>query len=560
MAFVSKRWEIKSKIDKKKENSTEDIIKVLLKNRKIGTLDKEKEFFNPPHPGLVSLKDLEISEKEIEKAIARLKVAIEKKEKIFVYGDYDCDGICATAVLWETLFKLGANVLPYIPERVKEGYGLNVETLKKLKKENSDLGLIFTVDHGIVSEKKVDIAQELGIDVVVTDHHEPGKIKPAALAIIHTTKVCGAAVSWFLAREIRKHFKLDNNLDEGLDLVAIGTIADQMPLLEINRSIAKHGLEALNKTERVGLNELFTESGLTKGRIGTYAVGFIIAPRLNSMGRLTNAIDSLRLLCTKNEGRAKEIAATIGSTNKKRQSIVDEVILHARSTVLTQAGESIIVIADESYHEGVIGLAAAKIVEEFWRPAIVLSKKGDLAKASARSIPGFNIIEAIRNVEELLIEGGGHPMAAGFSIKVEHIDLFIKKIREVSTPLLTEEVLSKKLTIDMELAFSEINDDLLKYLLKFEPFGLGNPEPVFMTKSLTPLYLRAIGSDGRHIKFKVSSSEGTQFSAIGFSMSDILPDLEKSKSIDLAYSLQENTWNGSSSIELKVKDVKIKND
>jgi single-stranded-DNA-specific exonuclease len=537
------KWEVLGKARKK------DLVDILLENRGIKTAKEKKEFFNPTRPEKLSLKELGISSVEIMKAVKRIKQAKAKKEKVIVYGDYDADGICATAILWECLYyKLGLNVLPYIPERFSEGYGLNIESLKKLKEKDPDLSLILTVDHGIVADKKVDVAKELGIDVIITDHHEKGKTVPKAYAVVHTTKISGSGVAWILAREL--------GATTGLELAALGTISDQLALIGPNRSIAKYGLEALRETKRPGLLSLFEEAGIEKEKIGTYEVGYIIAPRINAMGRLTNAIDSLRLLCTKDRKRAGELADLVGRTNFERQKIVETVVAHAKEKLGKDVTESIIVLSHESYHEGVIGLAAAKLVERFYRPAIVLSKKKDISKASARSIFGFNIIEAIRKLEDLYIEGGGHPMAAGFSIETSKIKEFAKRINEISKPLLTEEILSRRLKIDLEIDFNQVNQKLYDRLKEFEPTGLGNYQPSFMTKNVEILEARTVGRDNTHLKLKLKK-DNLVFDAIAFGFGNLQPKIAPETEIDMVYSIEENIWNNRTSLQLKIKDIKI---
>ncbi len=535
------KWEI---LGKGKIKNSNDIVTILLKNRGI-TKDKEqKEFFNPKDPSKISLKELDINEVEVKKAVKRIKASIKSKEKVFVYGDYDCDGICATAIMWEALHDLRINVLPYIPDRFSEGYGLNIESIKKLKEDNPDLGLIVTVDHGIVADKKVDIATELGIDIIITDHHQLGKTKPKAFATIHTTKISGSGVSFVVSRELGN--------ESGLELAALGTIADQLPLTGINRSIVKYGLKQLNETKRVGLLSLFQSSGIQKGNIGTYEVGFVIAPRINAMGRLGHAIDSLRILCTKSREKAAELSTLLSKTNLERQKIVEEVILHARASV---TDEKIIVLSHESYHEGVIGLAAGRITEEFYRPAIVLSKKGDISKASARSISGFNIIEAIRKLDNLIIEGGGHSMAAGFSIKTSLIDKFKKEINKIAKEFLNEDILLRKIKIDLEINFNLITLDFLRKLEEFSPTGYGNPNPTFITRRVEVLDTKIIGQTAKHLKLRLRQG-GQVFGSIYFgggkSYSELTPDTK----IDIVYQVEENTWNGYTNIQLKIKDLK----
>ena len=541
----SRRWEVLAKSSKFSPDLKE-IEKILLRNRGVKGDKAKKEFLSSTSPEKLSLKNLGISKSQVKKAAQRIKKAGRKGEAIIVYGDYDADGICATAILWERLYSLGLNVLPYIPERFSEGYGLNAKSIKKLKEENPNLGLIITVDHGIVASSKVEAAKKLGIDVIITDHHQPGKKKPKSYALVHTIQIGGAAIAWILAREIKRS-------PDGLELVAIGTIADQLPLIGANRSFAKFGIEALNTTQRLGLNALYSEAGIVKGDIGPYEVGFIIAPRINAMGRLVHAIDSLRLLCTKNEGRAGKLARLLNKTNLERQRIVEEVVVHARGSVVDTKG--IIVLAHESYHEGVIGLAAAKLVEEFYRPAIVISKKGEIAKASARSILGFNIIETIRKLENFLLEGGGHPMAAGFSIETTKIEDFTKKINEVAIPLLTKDILTKKLKIDLEINFSRLGMELLALIKSFEPTGLGNPTPTFATRKVSVNDARVVGKEGTHLKLNLEEG-GKALEAIAFGLGGIYPKLSPDTKIDIAYTLEENTWNGRKSLQLKVKDLK----
>jgi single-stranded-DNA-specific exonuclease len=538
------KWEVLIK------SKGKNIIDALLENRGIKTQKEKREFFNSTRPEKLSLKKLKISEVEVKKAIKRIKTAIKTKEKVIVYGDYDADGICGTAILWECLYSLGLNVLPYIPERFSEGYGLNIESIRKLKKEDSKLDLIITVDHGIVADKKVDVANELGIDVIITDHHQKGKPVPNVFSLIHTTEISGSAIAWILSREL-------GNLG-GLELAAIGTISDQLPLIGLNRSFAKYGLEALNKTKRPGLLALFEEAGIKSGEIGPYEVGFIIAPRINAMGRLTHAIDSLRLLCTKDRKRARDLADLVGKTNLERQKIVETVVAHVlRQTRDKPFNSEVIVVAHESYHEGVIGLAAAKLVEQFYRPAIVFSKKGDISKASARSISGFNIIEAIRKLEGLYLEGGGHPMAAGFSIETAKIEEFSKQINKIAEPLLTEEILSKKLKIDLEIDFNQINNGLCNKIKTFEPTGLGNFPPAFITKNVEVVEARTVGRDNTHLKLKLKK-ENIVFDAIGFGLASVYT-LVSGALIDIVYSIEENIWNEHKNLQLKIKDIKIRN-
>jgi len=541
MTNQTKKWEL---LVKEKPENAEKIVKILLKNRNI---KDSKEFFDPTDPMKISLKSLGIKESEVKKAIGRIRKAKKSGEQVIIYGDYDADGITATAIMWEALHSLGLNVLPHIPDRFEEGYGINSESIRNLKLKINNLSLIITVDNGIVGYEGIKTANQLGIDVIVIDHHQKGKENPKAFSIIHTTEICGSALAYFFGKEF-----LGRSID--LELAAIGTVADQMPLIGINRSIVKYGLESLNSTKRPGLRAIFENSKIEN--IGTYEINYIIAPRINAMGRLAQGIDSLRLLCTTKLSRARELSELLNKTNLERQKIVDQVTLHALGQVKNKAIPSVIIMASEDYHEGVIGLAAGKLVEQFYRPAIVFSKNGKISKASARSIPGFNIIEAIRYVD-LHLEGGGHPMAAGFSIETEKIEIFSKKINEYADKLLTDELLERKLKIDCEIKFDQINPGLVERINKFEPAGLGNPGPTFMSNDVEIVEIKTVGRDAKHLKLKLKQYEHV-FDSIFFGGGEKYSKLVSGSKVDVVYSIEENVWNGYKNLQLKIKDINVK--
>lgn len=555
------KWEILDKTkNRKSEIKIDGILNILLANRGLKTKKQREEFFSPQNPEKLNIEELGIDTVMLKKAVKRIRKAKELDEQIIIYGDYDADGICATAILWETLYSLTKKVSPYIPDRFEEGYGINGKSIEKIKIENPDVKLIITVDNGIVAHEALDKANDLGIDVIVTDHHQKEKRLPKAYAIIHTDKISGAGISWILAREIKIRFRIQDFgfKNNDLELAAIGTIADQMPLVDANRSFAKYGLEALNKTERSGLLALFEEAAIKKGSLGTYEVNFVIAPRLNAMGRLEHAIESLRLLCTTNHNKARELAFYLGKTNRKRQKIVDEIVLHAHKEAKKRIWKGVILVSHKSYHEGVIGLAASKLVEEFWRPAIVLSEGKKISKASARSISDFNIIESIRKLNELILGGGGHPMAAGFSIETTKIKAFKNKLDKISAPLLTDLVLARRIKVDTEIGFEDINIDLLKELEKFEPAGIGNPTPIFLTKKVNIMDVRTVGVNGKHLKL-VLEKDGLTYGAIAFNKGEFIKKLKVRSKIDIVYNLISDDWNGKDKLQLKIKDIKISN-
>ncbi|MDO8341097.1 MAG: single-stranded-DNA-specific exonuclease RecJ [Candidatus Woesebacteria bacterium] len=535
------KWQILSE--------SKDITKTLLDNRGIKSKKEKEDFLKPRNPLDISLEEFGINKNKLKEVVKRLKEAKKKNERIVIFGDYDCDGICATAILWENLYSLGFDCLPYIPNRFSEGYGIKVESINKLKekyeedKKSSPIKLIITVDNGIVAYDAISKAKDLGIDVIVCDHHTLGDKKLTTKFILHSTKICGSALAYVLSSQFSKKIK-------GLELAAIGTISDQMQLIGVNRSIVKWGLEELSKTGRIGLKALINESKLT--RVGVYEIGYILAPRINAMGRLANALDSLRLLCTKDSKKAFDLAKILGETNVQRQKIVDEVLNKALKQVKVESNEIIVISGD--YHEGVIGLASGKVTEKYYRPSVVFSINKEISKASARSIYGFNIIEAIKSTK-LILEGGGHPMAAGFSIKTEKIEEFTKKLIKISKSLLTDGILSKKLKIDMSLDFAQIDQKLIDLLKKFEPTGYGNFQPVFMTKKAEIIESKSIGSDGKHLKLKIRQSKIT-LDAVWFNY-DLSKINQKTKLIDIAYTTEENIWNNRSLIQLKIKDINI---
>lgn len=542
------KWDL---LHTKIEADSKSIIHELLKNRNIKSKTEITEFLNPIDPIDIKITDLGIKKADLKKILKRLNIAKKKKEKIVVFGDYDADGVCATAILWESLYKLGYDAMPFIPDRFDGGYGIKKSSFDNPKIIELNPKLIITVDNGIVAHEALKEAKKRGIDVIIVDHHTKETKKLLSDYVLHSTLVCGSALSWFLSRELSCKVGpcrlAGSDLNISLDLVALGTIADQMPLLGINRSLVKFGLPELSKTKRVGLQSMFKDSKILD--VGVYEVGYIIAPRINAMGRLANATDSLRFLCTRDPKKASDLNQILNETNIERQKIVDDVLGQTLKQV--QGGEKVIVISG-SYHEGVIGLASGKITEKFYRPSIVLSEDGGISKASARSISGFNIIEAIKETG-LIIEGGGHPMAAGFSIETSKISEFRIKINKHAEKTLTEEVLERKLKIDMEIDFDQINKNLVEELKKFEPTGQGNYSPVFTTSDVKVAEVKLVGSEGKHLKLKLEQN-GIKFDAIWFSATNS-SILTPNSPVSIAYSIDENVWNSKTSIQLKIKDI-----
>jgi len=539
---INNSWKIKTNSPPKKNSKW--LLDVLAKNRGLTTPKKLADFLNPKLEHI-----LEVQLTETQKAVTRILKARSKKEKIIVYSDYDADGICATAIMWETIFDLGTNVLPYVPHRIKEGYGLSTGAITKLAKDK--VKLIITVDHGVTAASQIEHAKNLGVDVIVTDHHVLPQKLPRPLALVHTVDLCGAGVSWRLCWEIVKAMSpaYKEKLIEKLELASLATIADLVPLIGASRAIVKLGLEKISQTKRPGIKALIKASNINRS-ITTYELGHILAPRINAMGRIEHAIDSLRLLCAKNARQADELSQLLSKTNSLRQDLTTKAFLIARDLVEEKA--LVQIISHEDLHEGVIGLVAARLVEIFYKPAIVIAKGKIYSKGSARSIPGFNIVEAIRSSSEYLVDGGGHPMAAGFTIETRHIETFRQKIQSYASAKIVEGILNPTVEIECELQKEDINRNSLEIIKEFEPYGVSNPNPVFLTRNMLVEDVRCVGNESQHLKLQVDG-----INAIGFNMGQMRAKIRPGYQIDLVYALQEDSYNGNGSIQLKIKDLTV---
>lgn len=534
-----------------------EIIDIILQKRGIAKEQKD-EFFTPPNPENLSVEKVGINKDEVEKSVKRIRKAIKNKEKIIIFGDYDVDGVCASAILWESLYALGANVLPHIPSRFTEGYGLKTESLEALKKEHPDTGLIITVDNGITAKTSVEFAKSLGLDVIITDHHQPGEAIPKAHSIIHTTSISGSSIAYFLARS------LGFIAPDHLGLATLGTVADVLPLTSFNRSIVAHGLGILRETKRPGIVALCNDSGVKQEEIGTFHIGFIIGPRLNSAGRIEHAMDSLRLLCTRNFVRAAGLAEKLGMTNRVRQEKTQNIVDYIEANFAPSWKNNLpklLFVHDPSFDEGVVGIVAGRLVEKYARPSIVVSQQEKFSKGSARSILGVNIIETIKKLDPGLFESaGGHPMAAGFTIRTKNLKTVHKNLLDITEKEITDDQLVKNLNFDCELAFENITEELERAIRKFEPFGFGNRDPLFLTHNVFVKAAKRVGKHSEHLKLLLGQeNNGKTFdiSAIGFQMGEIYPKLSPRQPVQIVYSIEQDHWNDASSLQLKLKDVKL---
>jgi len=526
--------QIKLKSDKiiDKDTTVQELITILLKNRQIPK-EAVREFIYPSYP--------EIKLNHLQKAVTRIQKAIKNKENILIYGDYDVDGLTATAILWNVLNKLGAKVTPFIPHRHHDGYGFKSESFFRFQKEkNLKFDLIITVDNGIVADKEFkDISKSAfggKCDIIITDHHLPKEKLPKVYTIIHSTKYSGSAISWVLAHALDK--------DADLGLAALGTVADCLPLTGINRNIVVHGLKKMNTDPSLGIRQLLAISGNKKEILTTYDLGFVLGPRLNAAGRMDNPTDGLRLLCSTSKAMADKYASILDKHNTTRRDFEKEGILKAEK--LRHPEASIIVIADNSFLPGIIGLIAGRLTEKYHLPSIIIAQDKEISKASCRSISQVNIVEVLRHFSDLLLDLGGHAGAAGFSILTKNIPIFTKKLEKYLT-----QKFDKITEIDAEMSLSAVNMRNINAISKLEPFGIGNPKPIFLLKNIKINSFRTVGSTKDHLQLKLANN----LSAIAFKQGKMEKYLKIGQSIDILASLDINVWQNTSSPQLIIKEI-----
>ncbi len=496
----------------------------------------------------------------MDRAVERLQTARQAKERVVVFGDYDADGTTATALLTGVLRSLGLDTGWYIPNRFTEGYGLNQTALSELRLKGT--ALVVTVDCGIRSNEIIETATSAGLDIIVTDHHLPGPELPPALAVIDSNReddrypfkgLAGVGLAYKLAQGL---IQSSGGIDpaEQLDLLAVGTIADLAPLIDENRHLVAAGIERLNTATRPGLRALAEFAGYRQGSISATSIGFGLGPRLNAAGRLADARIAVELLLDKEGSEAWESAGKLDRLNRERQELTIEALELARSLALERPqSDDLLVATDPGFHEGVVGLAAGRLVEEFYRPALVARIEEDVLRGSARSIPEFHITEALEACSDLLLRFGGHAQAAGFLLLAENHDAFVSKMSKLASERLSGLDLRPHLEIDADLDFSELDDELMSFIDRLQPCGQGNPYPVFSTSGVELLSKRTVGKGGRHLKLTVRQSERV-FDAIAFGFGKQIGAL--SNSLEMAYRLERNEFRGVVSLQLNVQDLR----
>lgn len=503
----------------------------------------------------------------MEQAVDRLIAAIDKKERVCVYGDYDVDGITSVALLVGFFRAIGLDCFYYIPKRLEEGYGLSVEGIDSAAVQGARV--IVTVDCGVTAFAEAERCIEVGIDLIITDHHTPGDAIPKALAVINPLQPgcpfpfklpAGVGVAFNLLIALRGRLrergyfagKEEPDLREYLDLVAMGTIADIVPLVDENRVFAKYGLSVLTNSARKGVEALKAVAGVS-GPVGCGVVGFRLAPRLNAAGRLEDAALGVELLLCNNRQDALSMAAELDASNAERQALEQEILLDALAMVKGTpklSRRKSIVLASEAWHPGVIGIVASRIVDIFHRPTILIALQDGNGRGSGRSIPNFHLHDALQACSEHLLKFGGHKHAAGLSIDESTLEAFMEKFDEVAEGSLTESDLTPELGIDAELSPEEITLQLADTIDTLAPFGMGNPEPVFILRQAKVASQRVVKES--HLKLRLLAG-GRFFDAIGFNMAG---NRRTPEVVDVAFSLQINTWSGRRNLQLRLKDIK----
>lgn len=544
------------------------IIQQVLFNRGMATPEKAVAFLDAS----ITFDTNPFQMKGMRAAVDRIRTALEQDQPIAVYGDYDVDGVTATALLVQVLEALGGKVRGYIPNRFEEGYGLNNDALSSLAGEG--VRLVISVDCGIRSPNEALHARGIGLDLIISDHHQPSGTLPEALAVLDPKQegdaypdkdLAGVGVTYKLAEALLMDIAQTDlayavNLDDYLDLVALGTVADLVPLKGENRALVRKGLENIHETKRQGLYSLANTAGTDLRKADAHTIGFTLGPRLNASGRLDSALASLDLLMTKDVTEAGNLALKLNSQNVERQALTREIQAQAEALALEGGTDSFLLFAaNPDFNHGVVGLAASRLTETYYRPAIVChydEQKGE-TRCSCRSIPEFNITRALDECADLLVRHGGHAAAAGFTVRNENLKALIDRLKSIAERQLGGTDLRASFSADAVVPFSQLNFDLLKNLERLQPTGYGNPEPVFITREVKVQSRRAVGADGKHLKLSLTDGRFT-LDAIGFRLGDRFGNqlVDLPAQVDVLYTFEANEFNGRVSLQLNLKDIK----
>ncbi len=558
--YCLKRWFISQKAESSVFSNLSEyppLVGQLLYNRGITTREQALEYF----------QDIPLSQSDpfslsgMSLAVERISAAVAQNQKIAIYGDYDVDGVTSTALLYELLSGLGADVMAYIPDRFEEGYGLNTAALEQLS--NQGVKLVISVDCGIRSCAEADFCRNSGLDLIITDHHHPLDEIPDALAVINP-KLSGQAYQYpdlagvGVAFRLAQAFLLAQNgtsepADRWLDLVALGTIADLAPLTGENRTLVKQGLSHLRKGKRMGMVQLCRIAGVNQANLTTSDIGFMLGPRLNASGRLETAMNSFRLLVSNDVNEAAGLAAILNKNNTERQELTRQTQQAAAEQISTLDNEDyLLFVVDSTFNEGIVGLAASRLAEQYHRPAIVGVANDTTTRCSCRSIACFHITRALDECSDLFIRHGGHAAAAGFTLFNSNLDELKRRLNEITYRELCDKDLTPQLCADAEIQLGDLTPALLGYLDQIQPTGYGNPEPYFVARRLTVKSKKAIGVEGKHLKMSVTDGWLTM-DAICFRFGYLLNHLPEK--VDVLFSFERNYYNGQVYLQINVKDI-----
>ncbi len=544
------------------------LIADILSGRGVKTESEQVDFLNPDY---AKSKHDPFLLPDMGKAVSRIKQAKADGEKITIYGDYDIDGMTATVILWESFRKFGLNVETYTPDRFSEGYGLNVDAIEKIAADGTKL--IITVDNGTLSFAEIARAKELGVDVIVTDHHQPHETLPDAVAVLNPKRIdskypfndlagCGVAFKLVQALQTELDGFADGQEKWLLDLAALGTVCDIVGLVDENRANVRWGIEVMKKTRRPGLRALLSVAGADMSKIDSRTLGFVLGPRLNAAGRLETAEMALELLKTDDNFRALELAEKLDALNKERRKIQDETFLQAAKQI--GMDDHVAIAVGDDWHEGVIGIVASKMVERFEKPAFVMSRGAEFTKASGRSFGEFSMAVVIRATDSLLVKGGGHAAAGGLTVKNESLDEWKAAVQKFYKSLKLGD--QKHFLVpnpDVKVNdFRDLTPELLNELSSLEPFGNSNESPVFEISPVLIMDRRTMGADNQHVKYTFADQDGRKFSAVAFGAADkfvIVPNNEEGEPnrATILVELMKNEWNGVTKVEGRLLSVNL---
>jgi len=569
--MVKKKWTIKDPPDKSNVLALADSLNIstilaeLLIQRDVNSFFEAKSYFRP---NLESIHDPYLMS-DMEKAAARVIDAITNNEKICVYGDYDVDGTCSASLMYQFLKELDASVYVYIPQRLTEGYGLSFGGIDSIKNDNVDL--IISVDCGITAVEEIDYANKFGIDTIICDHHQPKEILPNAYAILDPLKpgceypfkyLSGAGVAFKLARAVAYRFGKKDMVFKYLDLVALAGAADIVPLTDENRILVRAGIEQINSNPRPGIKALIKIARMHPGNLSAGQIVFTIAPRINAVGRLGDANRAVELFNTDDYVEAEKLARVLESENLERRKIDEVTFSHAIEMVKDMEdfdNKLGIVLHHESWHPGVVGIVASRIVEKYYRPAIMLTTIDGVAKGSARSIPGFNIYEAIEECKELVIQFGGHKAAAGLEIEVDKIEEFRKRFNEILKVNLNNDDIIPEIKIDSKISLCEITPKFIRVLEQFAPFGPGNMRPIFLAEDVKIVANPRIVGTNHFVTTFCQNGGDKVYDAIGFNLGKFVYEVDKDHDlVDIVFTIEKVVRDGRTYPQIRVKDIRIK--